>query len=127
PPLPMNATPTDRAIAQIVDAIRTRHRFVITSHARPDGDAIGSSLAMAYALRHLGKEARVVSSDPAPPPFAPFPGVGEIEVTSRVEDAGDAVIVMECGALARTGVEGLDAGFVINIDHHVGNSMYGAL
>ena len=94
---------------------------------RPDGDAIGSALAMAYALRHLGKEVRVVNRDAAPPPLLVFPGVSDIEVAARVDDPGDAVIVMESGDLKRTGVEGLDRGFVINIDHHLGNTMYGAL
>jgi phosphoesterase RecJ-like protein len=56
-----------------------------------------------------------------------FPGVRDIEVTTRVEDPGDAVIVMECGDLSRTGVEGLERGFVVNIDHHQGNGSYGAL
>ena len=100
---------------------------MITSHSRPDGDAIGSSLAMAYALRQLGKDVRVVSKDAPPPPLLAFPGVREIEVTSHVDDPADAVIVMECGDLNRTGVSGLEGGFVVNIDHHPGNSMYGAL
>ena len=124
PPL---MTSADDTRAHIVDAIRARQRFVIASHTRPDGDAVGSSLAMAYALRDLGKHARVVSRDPAPPPMLVFPGVPEIEITDRVDDTGDAVIVMECGDINRTGVAGLDAGFVINIDHHPGNTMYGAL
>jgi phosphoesterase RecJ-like protein len=123
----MTPTATDSVLAQIVDEVRRRHRFVVTSHARPDGDAVGSSLAMAYALRHLGKEVRVVSSDAAPPPLLPFPGVAGIDVTQRVDDPGDAVIVMECGTLERTGIAGLERGYVVNIDHHVGNSMYGAL
>ena len=121
-------SPSARAVrAQLADEIRKRQRFVITSHVRPDGDAIGSALAMAFALRALGKEARVVFRDEPPGPLQVFPGVDGIEVTSRVDDPGDAVIVMESGDLARTGVEGLDRGFVINIDHHLGNSMYGAL
>jgi bifunctional oligoribonuclease and PAP phosphatase NrnA len=112
---------------QLADAIRQRQRFVITSHVRPDGDAVGSSLAMAFALRQLGKDVRVVSRDRPPAPLDVFPGVSEIEVTERVDDPGDAVIVMESGDLKRTGVAGLDRGFVINIDHHLGNTMYGAL
>jgi phosphoesterase RecJ-like protein len=56
-----------------------------------------------------------------------FPGVADVEVADRIDDPGDAAIVMECGDLARTGVEGLDRGFVINIDHHVGNTGFGAL
>jgi phosphoesterase RecJ-like protein len=123
----MTPTATESTISRLADEIRSRQRFVITSHVRPDGDAIGSSLAMAYALRALGKEARVVFRDQPPAPLQVFPGVSGIEVAERVEDPGDAVIVMESGDLRRTGVEGLERGFVINIDHHLGNSMYGAI
>jgi phosphoesterase RecJ-like protein len=112
---------------RIVDAIRSRQRFVVSSHSRPDGDSIGSQLAMAYALRHLGKEALVVNADPAPPPLMQFPGVPQIQVADRVDGAFDAAIIMECGDLARTGVLGLDRSFVINIDHHPGNTSYGQL
>jgi len=115
------------SLAEVAEEIRTRQRFVIASHVRPDGDATGSQLAMAYALRALGKDVRVVSRDKPPLSLADFPGVADVEVVSHVDDPGDAVIVMECGELARTGVSGLDRGFVINIDHHLGNTTYGAL
>ena len=123
----MNPTATDPALQQIVDAIRSRHRFVVTSHARPDGDAIGSAMAMAYALVDFGKDVGVVSRDPVPPQFETCPGVERIIVTDQIDDPGDAVIVMECGDLTRPGIRGLDRGFVINIDHHPGNTMYGAI
>jgi phosphoesterase RecJ-like protein len=116
-----------RTAAQVADALRGRRRFVVASHVRPDGDAVGSQLALAYALRALGKDVRVVSRDPAPPPLLVFPGVAEIELTDRVDDPGDAVVVMESGDLSRTGIAGLERGFVVNIDHHVGNAMYGAV
>ena len=114
---------------QIAAAIKARQRFIISSHARPDGDSIGSSLAMACALRAIGKHADVVHSDPAPGPLMQFPGVPEIQVTDAVPaDAHyDAAIVLECGDLARTGVSGLDRFFVINIDHHPGNTGYGQI
>lgn len=125
---PMTTTTASSATAAtIAEEIHRRHRFVVVSHARPDGDAVGSCMAMAFALEALGKEVRVVSSDTPPAPLRVFPGAAEIEVTTRVDDPGDAVIVMECGDLKRTGVQGLDAGFVINIDHHPGNTMYGAM
>ena len=111
----------------IVEAIRARGRFLVCSHARPDGDSIGSELAMAYALRALGKMVRVVNSDPAPIPMLGFPGVPDIEIADRIDGEFDAVIVMECGDLSRTGIAGLDRYFVINIDHHPGNSGYGDL
>src|SRR5262245_57604225 len=112
---------------QIADAIRTRQRFVISSHSRPDGVSIGSSLAMAFALRAMGKHADVLHSDPAPGPLRQFPGVPEIRIASSVDEPYDAAIVLECGDLARTGVAGLDRFFVINIDHHPGNTGYGQL
>ena len=114
-------------IAEIREAILQRQRFVVTSHARPDGDAIGSQVAMAYALRQLGKHAHLVGKDPSPPQFQTFPGVRDIEVSPTVHGQFDAAIVMECGDLSRTGVDGFDKYFVINIDHHPGNTMYGAV
>jgi bifunctional oligoribonuclease and PAP phosphatase NrnA len=112
-------------IQQIVEAIRTRTRFVLSSHARPDGDSIGSQLAMAYALRALDKTATIVNADPAPAPLIAFPGVPDILIARQVEGDFDAAIIMECGDLARTGVSGLERFFVINIDHHPGNTGYG--
>jgi phosphoesterase RecJ-like protein len=123
----MTSTTSTDARARIADEIRKRQRFVLSSHVRPDGDAIGSQLAMAFALWRLGKEVRLVNRDPAPAPMMVFPGVSRIEVAGRIDDPGDAVIVMECGDLTRTGVDGFERGFVINIDHHLGNSNYGAL
>jgi len=113
--------------AHVAIEIRRRQRFVVASHARPDGDAIGSSLAMALALQRLGKQARVVSRDRVPPQMQVFPSVDSIEVTDHVDDPGDAVIVLECGDTQRTGIAGLDGGYVINIDHHPGNTMFGAM
>jgi phosphoesterase RecJ-like protein len=113
---------------EIRDAILARNRFLISSHARPDGDSIGSQLAMAYALEALGKEVRLVNADPAPEHYRDFPGVDRIEIARAVERTdADALIVMESGDLARTGVSGLEGRFTINIDHHQGNTNYGSL
>ena len=117
----------EATLDQVVAAIRARDRFVITSHARPDGDAIGSQIAMALALRSLGKQVRVVDADPAPPPMRELPGMELIEVAPSVDDPGDAVITMECVDIRRPGVDGLAHGYVINIDHHPGNTGFGAL
>jgi bifunctional oligoribonuclease and PAP phosphatase NrnA len=111
----------------IVSRIQSGQRFIVSSHQRPDGDAIGSAMAMAFALESLGKDVDVVF-DAVPPHFlAPFPGVETIDVVEVVEDAYDAAIIMECGALDRTGVRGLDRSPVLNIDHHVGNTRYGTV
>jgi phosphoesterase RecJ-like protein len=120
-------TTTSPEIGSIAEAIRARHRFVLSSHSRPDGDSIGSQLAMAYALRAMGKHADIVNADPAPPPIMQFPGMPDIRIAPLAEGDYDAAIIMECGDLSRTGVGGLDRFFVINIDHHQGNTNYGAL
>lgn len=118
---------TSPEIARIVDAIRARQRFVLSSHARPDGDSIGSQLAMLYALRALGKEAVAINFDQAPPPLMAFPGVPEIRIAPTAEGPFDAALIMECGDLTRTGVSGFERFFVINIDHHPGNTGYGQI
>lgn len=112
-------------IHRIIDAIRPRQRFVISSHSRPDGDSIGSQLAMAYALTDLGKDVVIVNKDLAPGPILQFAGVADIVIASQVEEQFDAAIIMECSDLARTGVSGLNRSFVINIDHHPGNTGFG--
>jgi phosphoesterase RecJ-like protein len=109
----------------LVDRLRAGQRFVISSHQRPDGDAIGSALAAAFALRALGKQADVVFDAPPPHFLQPFPGVDQLRVLTRVDEVYDAAVVMECGALDRTGVAGLDLSPVLNIDHHLGNTRYG--
>jgi phosphoesterase RecJ-like protein len=114
-------------LRQIVKEIQARQRFVVCSHARPDGDSIGSELAMAFALRALGKQAHVVNKDAPLAPLMGFPGVADIEIAERVDGEYDAAIIMECGDLARTGLTGLDRYFIINIDHHPGNAEYGQI
>lgn len=112
---------------RIRDVVGQGQRFLVTSHARPDGDAIGSQLALALALRALGKDVRIVNRDPVPEPYRPFPGAGDIEIAESVEGPFDAAFVLECGDLTRPGVAGLDKYWTVNIDHHLGNTGYGAI
>jgi phosphoesterase RecJ-like protein len=114
-------------LGAVVERLRSGERFVVSSHQRPDGDAIGSAMAAAYALRSIGKQVDVVF-DAVPAHFLlPFPGVDTIRVAPVIEAAYDAAIVMECSALDRTGVRGLERSPVLNIDHHVGNTRYGTV
>ena len=111
----------------LVERVRAGRRFILSSHQRPDGDAIGSAMAAALALRAAGKHA-VVVFDATPPHFLlPFPAVDSIVVAPSVGETYDAALVMECSSLERTGVSGLDRSSVCNIDHHVGNTRYGAI
>lgn len=113
--------------AELIQRILKGQRFVVASHQRPDGDAIGSAMAMALALRALGKQATVVT-DGIPPVFLQaFPDVSSIRITPEVTETFDAALIMECSELSRTGVTGLDRSPVMNIDHHPGNTGYGAV
>jgi bifunctional oligoribonuclease and PAP phosphatase NrnA len=125
----LSPTTTDHGevLQQIRGEILRAQRFLITSHQKPDGDSIGSQMAMAYALRALGKDVRLVNCDLAQPALLGFPGVSQIEIASQVDGDYDLVLVMECSELARTGVTGLDRYRIVNIDHHPGNAMYGAV
>ncbi|HEY8549768.1 MAG TPA: bifunctional oligoribonuclease/PAP phosphatase NrnA [Vicinamibacterales bacterium] len=114
-------------LRRIRDEILARQRFLLTSHARPDGDSIGSQLALAAALRHLGKDVRIVNRDAPPASFASLPGIEAIELADRTDAEADALIVLECSDLSRPGVAGLEHYFTINVDHHPGNAMYGAV
>ncbi|MCU0255899.1 MAG: bifunctional oligoribonuclease/PAP phosphatase NrnA [Vicinamibacterales bacterium] len=123
----MSAERLPGIVARICDELRRGQRFLVTSHARPDGDSIGSQVALALALGRLGKAVRVVNRDAPPVPYRVFAGVSAVEVAEAVEGDFDALIVMECGDLGRPGVAGLERYRAINIDHHLGNTDYGAL
>jgi bifunctional oligoribonuclease and PAP phosphatase NrnA len=111
--------------AVVAAAIHARQSFILTSHARPDGDAVGSQLALAFALDALGKQVRLVNRDPVPSPYREFPGVDRVEVAPAVEGAADAVVLLECSDPTRPEVAGFDRYDLINIDHHLGNTHYG--
>lgn len=106
-------------IHAVIEAIECRQRFLVTAHARPDGDAVGSMLACSMMLRQLGKEAHLVSSDCVPLIYRSLPCARTIRQTARVEGNYDAVILLECDGVERSRLKGLDGRFLINIDHHV--------
>ena len=113
------------ACRRICQELLRHRRVVVTSHLRPDGDSIGSSLALAWALKALGTDVRVIHRDRAPIQLTEFPGVGEILIGETLPEETDAVVVLECGDLERTGLTGFADRAVINIDHHPGNAGYG--
>lgn len=109
---------------KVLQAIRARHRFVVTSHARPDGDGIGSALACGQILRMMGKEADVVIYDGIPRIYQNLP-FAERAIQAKNVPLNDAVILLECDSTKRAALEGLDHCFLINIDHHVSGRNFG--
>ena len=117
----------DEAILTILDTFRAHKRFVVTAHSRPDGDAIGSSLALAEILEQLGHVVDVIFADPVPDVYSTLPNVGRIRQAARAGEDQSPVIILECDSIQRTGLLGLEGRLVINIDHHSSGRPYGAV
>jgi phosphoesterase RecJ-like protein len=114
---------TYRAIADIVE---NSDSFLITSHIDPDGDAVGSALAICSILKRLGKGAKVILEDGIPAAFAFLEGTSEV-LTSKADPA-EVAIVVDAASLDRLGwVEDLvrKCGVIVNIDHHGSNNNFG--
>ena len=107
--------------------IEAKRRFAITSHVRPDGDALGSSLGLYWLLRSLDKEAEVIMRDGAPHAYRKLPGAELIRVTPAVDKPYDAVFVIECSDITRPGLQRLEEQLVVNIDHHSTTSLFGTI
>ncbi len=114
--------PSD-SIPTLLSLIADRDHFLVTSHARPDGDAIGSALGLMHLLEGLGKQVEVAFADPIPVIYLALPGANRITHTLPTNPP-DALIFLECDRFERTGfpIEAFDhlaATFTINIDHHL--------
>lgn len=105
-------------LEQVIQKIEQGSHFLVTSHARPDGDAVGSALALAQVLHKMGKTADVVLSDGVPVIYHPLPGAETVIHSSKASGRFDAAIILECDSVQRTRLEGLNGHFLINIDHH---------
>src|SRR3989441_1981036 len=126
---PQTTTKEQADLGAVADALRSHDRFLVTTHENPDGDALGSLLAMTLALRLLGKDAYMYIAGQAPLPgeYAFMP----LEELHRdvPEDVGDRVLLaVDCANESRLGPdpEILHAArFTIDIDHHHDNSRFG--
>jgi phosphoesterase RecJ-like protein len=105
-------------LEEVLGQIALRDRFLVTSHARPDGDAVGSALACCQILRLMGKRAEVVLHDGVPRVYRALPFASEVAQAERIGSGYDAVILLECDSVHRTRIEGLENHFLISIDHH---------
>lgn len=113
----------------IVRLFRERDRFLIACHENPEGDAIGSELALALALRKTGKTATVLNSDPVPSNLRFLPGADTV-VFDGDGSGYEVAVVLDCGSPERTGRVGAElrkCAVTVNIDHHVTNGRHGEL
>src|SRR3989449_6222230 len=114
-------------LSQVVDLIEKKDRFAITSHVRPDGDSLGSSLGLYWLLRALDKDVEVIMRDTVPHAYQLLPGAKEVRETPIVDRSYHAVFVIECSDISRPGLIGLEKQFVVNIDHHSTTALFGTI
>jgi len=114
-------------LSQVVEFIESKNSFGITSHVRPDGDSLGSSLGLYWLLRALDKDVEIIMRDAAPHSYQQLPGADAIRVTPAVDRRYDAVFVIECSDIDRPGLIDLEKQFVVNIDHHSTTELFGAV
>jgi phosphoesterase RecJ-like protein len=114
-------------LSQVVELIESKRRFAITSHVRPDGDSLGSSLGLYWLLRGLDKEVEVIMRDHVPHSYQKLPGSEDVRVTPAVDRSYDAVFVIECSDITRPGLIDLEKQYVVNIDHHATTALFGTI
>src|SRR5205807_4034207 len=95
-------------LSQVVELVEKKDRFAITSHIRPDGDSLGSSLGLYWLLKALNKDVEVIMRDGAPHAYRQLPGADSIRVMPAVDEGYDAAFVIECSAIDRPGLMNLE-------------------
>jgi bifunctional oligoribonuclease and PAP phosphatase NrnA len=105
-------------LREVLKHIERRDRFLVTSHARPDGDAVGSALACCQVLQQMGKNAEVILRDPVPRVYQQLPYADRVGQAHHVNGNYEVAIILECDGIQRTRLDGLEKHFLINIDHH---------
>jgi phosphoesterase RecJ-like protein len=116
------------SLAEVVSFLEEKQSFLITGHVSPEGDVIGSGMALALALRDRGKKAEVINRDPIPQQLLFLPHEGLFTQQENMTQKADALIVVDSGSFERTGyTRPLSIPTVINIDHHITNPSFGTI
>ncbi len=123
--------PADGKVPEIVAALRAGRRFLVASHVTPEGDTIGSQLALCLALQDMGKSVVAYNQDPIPRNIRFLPYAENIVNQIDPEATFDAAIVVDSADLSRVG-PAFGAvlprcGTLINVDHHKTNTGFGDL
>lgn len=114
-----NNTDPATGVEQVAAAIRDGASFLVAAHESPDGDAIASTLALANALREMGKEVVAYNADPIPQKLKFLPGADTLVNHVAEQARYDVGIVLDAGELRRAKIDAVAMCKVtINIDHH---------
>lgn len=123
--------PQNVSFNQIGEVLHNHQSFVLLSHVRPDGDAIGSQLALGYALIAAGKKVRMINEDGLPENLAFMAGSKRIESPPMEPLEVEVAVALDTATKPRLGERSLHAAskakIWLNIDHHISNPKYGDL
>lgn len=126
----MSQKTSNVGLAEVAEILKTRNRFVVMSHARPDGDALGCTLAMALCLRQLGKDVTAWNEDGVPAKFHYLPEHALVTRPPAEPQRFEVAVVLDNAVKNRAGkaIEAVaHADVWINLDHHITNEHYGDL
>ena len=129
----MSGSDKQQSLREIGDVLLTADKIAVLSHMRPDGDAIGSALALAQALINLGKDVTVVNQDGVPNSLKFLPQSEIVKMPSELKEplSVNVTVTLDTAAEERAGQEVWDVfndrGTLVNIDHHISNPGYGDL
>jgi phosphoesterase RecJ-like protein len=115
-------------LPRAVEALRSARRVLLTMHRGPDGDALGSALALGAALREMGREVVVYNPDELPYNFRFLPGADEVRREIAADDHFDVTVATDAGARDRLGPHVPPpprCGILVNLDHHVTTEPFG--
>lgn len=122
-------TTTDRDVQAVVAALRGHDRFLVTSHENPDGDALGSLLAMHLALEQLGKQSAMYLAGPAPLPGEyRFLALDSLLRELPADHPERVLVAVDCAQANRIGGDEAvleRAPLTVNVDHHHDNTRFG--
>lgn len=116
-------------LRQIAEHLRATDNFLVTSHVSPDGDALGSMLAVGEVLDAMGKQVRLFNESGLPERFRWLSPRQEI-LRDLPDTEPETIIVLDCGSPQRPGTllaPWLSSKTVVNIDHHLDNPMFGSI
>ena len=118
-------------VADVVQALRVAKRVTAICHESPDADTVGAAIAVGIIAEALGAESEVVSADGMPPIFGFLPNIEQVKRAPTLEP--DLAVVCDAATLERVGriahehASWFGRARLLNIDHHVSNSLYGDL
>lgn len=130
-PSAMNQDTLNQQFAEIAKVIADHQRFVLMSHVRPDGDAIGSQVALGYSLMAMGKEVYLVNENGVPESLVFMNGSAKVTLPPAEPLDIEVAIALDTATKPRLGEGALHAAskasIWLNIDHHISNPGYGDL